>query len=162
MYLPGVLNGCSNLATTMTAPNTARTPERTIHAARPGHPRHSFGLAIGLSLIVLFLGLRQWYERNARQTDLSLADQHHYWHQDTRRWAGVGTLFTIAVLALIGSRIQPGAAGTASLWFVILWFLVLALILILLGLALADLLATRSFAATSQATHPRISRSDPP
>ena len=109
-------------------------------------PGASLGLAVGLSLIALFLGLRQWYERKARESVLSPADQLHYGRQDTRRWAGVGTLLAIAVLALAGSRIQPGPAGRPNLVFLALWFVVLALIMVLLGLALADLLATRSFA----------------
>jgi len=109
-------------------------------------PSASFGLAAGLCLIALFLALREWYERKAREPVLSPADNRHFWHQDMRRRLGVGVLLAIAVLALAGSRIEPRAAGRANVLFVALWFLVLTLILVLLGLALADLLATRAYA----------------
>ncbi len=109
-------------------------------------PSASVGLAAGLCLIALFLGLREWYERKARSSDLSPADYRHFWHQDMRRGLGVGVLLAIAVLALAGSRIEPRAAGRANVLFVALWFLVLTLIIVLLGLALADLLATRAYA----------------
>ena len=109
-------------------------------------PSASLGLAAGLGLIALFLGLREWYERQAREPDLSPADQRHYFYQDLRRRLGVGVLLTIAILALAGSRIEPRALGRANLSFVALWFVVLALIAVLLGLALADLLATGAYA----------------
>lgn len=109
-------------------------------------PSASLGLAAGLSLIALFLALREWYERKAREQYLSPADELHFWHQDVRRRLGVGVLIAIAVLALAGSRIEPRAAGRANLVFVVLWLAVLTLIVVLLGLALADLLATRSYA----------------
>jgi hypothetical protein len=109
-------------------------------------PSASVGLAAGLCLIALFLGLREWYERNAREPELSPADDRHFRHQDLRRRLGVGVLLAIAVLALAGSRVEPRAAGRANVLFVALWFLVMTLILLLLGLALADLLATRAYA----------------
>jgi uncharacterized membrane protein len=109
-------------------------------------PSASVGLAAGLCLIALFLGLREWYERQAREPNLSPADDLHFRHQDMRRRLGVGVLLAIAVLALAGSRIAPRAAGRANVLFVALWFLVLTLIIVLLGLALADLLATRAYA----------------
>jgi len=108
-------------------------------------PSASVGLAAGLCLIALFLGLREWYERKARDTELSPADHRHFRHQDLRRRLGVGVLLAIALLALAGSRIQPQAPGKANVLFVALWLLVLTLILVLLGLALADLLATRAY-----------------
>ena len=109
-------------------------------------PSASVGLAAGLCLIALFLGLREWYERKAREPNLSPADNLHFRHQDLRRRLGVGVLLAIAVLALAGSRVEPRAAGRANVLFVALWFLVMTLILLLLGLALADLLATRAYA----------------
>ncbi len=109
-------------------------------------PSASVGLAAGLCLIALFLGLREWYERKARDPDLSPADNRHFWHQDIRRRLGVGVLLAIAVLALAGSRIDPQPADRANVRFVYLWLLVLTLIIVLLGLALADLLATRAYA----------------
>ena len=109
-------------------------------------PSASVGLAAGLCLIALFLGLREWYERQARDPELAPADNRHFRHQDLRRRLGVGVLLAIAALALAGSRIQPRAAGRSNVLFVALWLLVLTLILVLLGLALADLLATRAYA----------------
>jgi hypothetical protein len=109
-------------------------------------PSASLGLAAGLCLIALFLGLREWYERKARKPELSPADDRHFTHQDLRRRLGVGVLLAIAVLALAGSRIEPRAVGRQNVLFVALWFLVLTLIMVLLGLALADLLATRAYA----------------
>jgi len=109
-------------------------------------PSASVGLAAGLCLIALFLGLRDWYERQAREPNLSPADLRHFAHQDQRRRLGVGILLAIAFLALAGSRIDPKAAGKANLWFVALWFVVLTLIAVLLGTALADLLATGAYA----------------
>ncbi len=67
----------------------------------------SAGLAAGLTLIALFLGLRQWYERRARESDLSPADSVHFARQDMRRRAGVAVLVAIAVLALAGSQVAP-------------------------------------------------------
>lgn len=109
-------------------------------------PSASLGLATGLFLIALFLGLREWYEQKARGPDLSPADDRHFMHQDIRRRLGVGVLLAIAVLALAGSLIDPHAAGRANLFFVALWFAVLTLVMVLFGLALADLLATRAYA----------------
>ena len=109
-------------------------------------PSASIGLAAGLCLIALFLGLQEWYERKAREPGLSPADDLHFSHQDMRRRLGVEVLLAIAILALTGSRIEPRAAGRANVLFVALWLLVLTLIVVLLGLALADLLATRAYA----------------
>jgi uncharacterized iron-regulated membrane protein len=109
-------------------------------------PPACLGLAAGLCLIALFLGLREWYERKAREPDLTPADNRHYSHQDLRRRLGVGVLFAIAVLAVAGSRIEPRTEGRVNLLFVALWFVVLTLIMVLLGLALADLLATGAYA----------------
>jgi hypothetical protein len=109
-------------------------------------PTASVALSVGLSLIALFLGLRQWYERRARESDLSEEDLLHFSRQDTRRRLGVGVLSTIALLVFADSRISTRAGDTAILVLVILWLVVLALIVLLLILALADLIATRSYA----------------
>ncbi len=109
-------------------------------------PSASLALAAGLSLIALFLGLRQWYERRARENDLPEEDLAHFSRQDTRRRLGVGVLGTIALLVFADSRISTRAGDTANLTLVILWLVVLTLIVLLLLLALVDLTATRSYA----------------
>ncbi len=109
-------------------------------------PTASLALAAGLSLIALFLGLRQWYERRAREPELSVADQHHFFRQDTRRGFGVAVLLGIALLVLVGSRVEPQVQGKANFLFLQIWMAVLALIVVLLALALADWVATRVYA----------------
>ena len=114
----------------------------------PGNdPRSaSIALAIGLCLISLFLGLRQWYERKAREPDLSEADRRHFWRQDTRRNLGVAVLFGIAILVVVGTNMWPMAQGGANVLFVQIWVAVLVLVVVLLTLALADWSATRAYA----------------
>jgi hypothetical protein len=109
-------------------------------------PSASLALAVGLGLIALFLGLRQWYERRARELELSAEDLVHYSRQDVRRRLGVGVLSVIAVLVLAGSRTSPRVEAKPNLVFLVLWLVVLALIVLLLILALADWSATRSYA----------------
>jgi hypothetical protein len=106
----------------------------------------SLALAAGLCMISLFLGLRQWYERRAREPDLSHADQLYYSRQDVRRNLGVAVLFGIALLVLVGSRVAPQVQGGGNLLFLQIWIAVMALIVILLILALADWTATRGYA----------------
>ena len=69
-------------------------------------PSASFALAIGLGMITLFLGLRQWYQRRAREIDLSPEDITHFRHQDIRRRLGVGVMSAIALLVLAGSLVS--------------------------------------------------------
>jgi hypothetical protein len=108
-------------------------------------PTASLALAAGLCLIALFLGLREWYERRARERSLSPADQVHFSRQDTRRWVGVGVLLAIALLVLFGSRTEPLVECRASLLFLVLWLAVLALLVLLFTLALVDWRATRAY-----------------
>jgi hypothetical protein len=109
-------------------------------------PTASIAMAVGLCLIALFLGLRQWFERRARPESTSREDRTYFANQDVRRNLGVGNLVAIALLIGAGSYVPPRVAGRANLLFVILWMTVLALILVLLVLALLDLAATRSYA----------------
>ena len=109
-------------------------------------PSASLALAAGLSLISLFLGLRQWYEWKARESELSVADQRHFSRQDLRRGTGVAVLLAIALLVLAGSRVEPQLQGRSNLLFLQIWVAILALILVLLILALADWAATRTYA----------------
>jgi hypothetical protein len=109
-------------------------------------PSASFALAVGLGLIALFLGLRQWYERRARELELSPEDLVHFARQDIRRRLGVGVMSVIAVLALAGSRVSSRAGEKVNVLFVLLWLAVMALIVVLLILAMADWSATRAYA----------------
>jgi hypothetical protein len=108
-------------------------------------PSASLGLALGVCLIALFLGLRQWYERRARSVDLSDADRSHYARQDARRNLGVVILFAIAAIVVITTQLAPKVAGKDNPAFAELWLIVLALIVVLLTLALLDWLATRVY-----------------
>ena len=108
-------------------------------------PSASLGLALGLFLIALFLGLRQWYERRARDVDLSAADSSHFSRQDARRYLGVAVLLAIAAIVFVTTRLAPQVEGKANPAFAELWLVVLALIVVLLALALLDWLATRGY-----------------
>ena len=110
-------------------------------------PSASLALAAGISLIAAFLGLRQWYERRAREFDLSEADETHFARQDIRRVLGVAIMLVIVAILLVSSRLEPRINGKANLVFAELWVVVLALIVVLLMLALIDWLATRRYAA---------------
>lgn len=113
----------------------------------PAHdvPSASLGLALGVFLIALFLGLRQWYERRARNLDLSAADYAHFARQDARRNLGVAVLLAIAAIVVVTTRLSPKVEGKANPAFAELWLIVLALIVVLLALALLDWLATRVY-----------------
>ncbi|MDG3003017.1 hypothetical protein [Paludisphaera mucosa] len=105
----------------------------------------SQGLAIGVSLISLFLGLRQWYEHRARW-DLSELDGAFYRRQDVRRWLGVFVLASVAVVVYAGSWIEPKVEGKGNVAFVVLWLVVLVLIVVTLLVALWDWVATWLYA----------------
>ena len=109
-------------------------------------PTASLAMAVGLCLIALFLGLRQWFEWRARPESISPEDRAYFANQDIRRNLGVGTMLAIALLIGAGPYVPPRVGGRVNLLFVILWMTVLALILVLLGFALLDLAATRSYA----------------
>jgi UDP-N-acetylmuramyl pentapeptide phosphotransferase/UDP-N-acetylglucosamine-1-phosphate transferase len=109
-------------------------------------PSASLGLALGIFLIALFLGLRQWYERRARDLDLSPADHAHFSQQDARRNLGVAVLLAIAAIVVVTTRLEPKVEGKANPTFAELWIIVLALIVVLLALAMLDWLATRVYA----------------
>jgi UDP-N-acetylmuramyl pentapeptide phosphotransferase/UDP-N-acetylglucosamine-1-phosphate transferase len=109
-------------------------------------PSASLGLALGIVLIALFLGLRQWYERRARDRDLSGADRSHFARQDVRRNLGVAVLLAIAAVVVATTRLAPEVEGKSNPAFAELWLIVLALIVVILWLALLDWLATRAYA----------------
>jgi hypothetical protein len=102
--------------------------------------------SVGITLIAAFLGLRQWYERQAREQDLSGDDRGYFKRQDVRRGIGVAVLLVIAVALSVGTRIPPKVAGKANLAFIEIWLVVFALILVLLVVAFFDWIATRNYA----------------
>jgi hypothetical protein len=103
-------------------------------------------MSAGITLIAVFLGLRQWYESRAREADLSELDRTYFVRQDRRRGLGVAIMLILALEIGIGARMEPLIAGKANLSFVQVWLVVIVLILVLLVLALLDWLATRSYA----------------
>jgi hypothetical protein len=109
-------------------------------------PSAGLGVATGVGLIALFLGLRLWYERRGREPALPAADRVHFTHQDLRRGLGVGILVVVAAALGLGSRIPPRIAGKANLLFAVVWLVVLGLIVVLLLLAMIDWMATRRYA----------------
>ncbi len=103
------------------------------------------GMGIGVALIALFLGLRQWYESRAR-SGLSDVDRAFYRRQAVRRGLGVGTLATLAALVIVGSWVEPRVANRGNLAFLALWLGVLGLIVLTLGVAFWDSVATWRYA----------------
>ena len=103
-------------------------------------------MSCGITLIALFLGLRQWYESRARGPNLSDLDRGYFSRQDLRRWLGVVIMLVLALGIWIGAKTEPKIAGKANVAFVRVWLAVIVLILVLLALALFDWLATRVYA----------------
>lgn len=103
------------------------------------------GMGIGVSLIALFLGLRQWYEHRAR-SGLSEADGRFYRRQAVRRWLGVVVLATLAAVVVAGARVEPRIGNRGNLTFVAVWLAVLGLIVVTLGVAFWDSVATWRYA----------------
>jgi len=103
-------------------------------------------MSTGITLIAVFLGLRQWYESRAREPNLSDLDRTYFFRQDLRRGLGVAIMLILALGIWIGTRMEPLIAGKANLTFVRVWLIVIVLILVLLVLALLDWLANRLYA----------------
>ena len=103
------------------------------------------GMGIGVALIALFLGLRQWYEHRARG-ELPDVDRVFYRRQAVRRWLGVALLGTLSALVVLGSRVEPRVGARGNLGFVALWMGVLGLIVVTLGVAFSDSVATWRYA----------------
>ena len=111
----------------------------------------SQGLAVGVSMIALFLGLRQWYERRARLEPSechveTAAEQAFHRRQDVRRGLGVLVLAALAVLVFAGSWVPPRIHGKGNLGFIGVWLAVMALVVLALVVALWDWIATWRFA----------------
>ena len=103
-------------------------------------------ISSGVTLIAAFLGLRQWYEWRARESDLSDRDRVFFFRQDVRRGLGVAVMLILAAGLYFGSRIPPRVAGHANLTFVQVWLAIVSLIMVMLGLALLDWISTRLYA----------------
>jgi hypothetical protein len=103
-------------------------------------------ISCGLVLIAAFLGLRQWYERRAREPDLPEEDVVYFRRQDLRRAVGVLIILALSALLSVGSRMPPKLQGQWRLAFVEVWTGVIGLLAVLLSLALTDLMATRRYA----------------
>jgi hypothetical protein len=103
-------------------------------------------ISSGITLIAAFLGLRQWYEWRARDTDLTEYDRGYFFRQDVRRGLGVAVMLILAAGLYFGSRIPPTAGGRANMTFVRVWLAISGLIIVMLGLAMLDWIATRLYA----------------
>ena len=106
----------------------------------------SLMISLGIALIAVFLGLRQWYETQARESDLSEFDRAYFARQDVRRGLGVALMLILAAGLSIGARIAPRVNGRANLTFVEIWLGEIALLFVLIALAGLDWLATRRYA----------------
>ena len=107
---------------------------------------NSLLISSGVALIAVFLGLRQWYEWRARETELSDLDHRYFFRQDVRRGLGVAVMLVIALGLYFGSRIPSKVAGRANLIFVVVWLAIIGLIVVMLILAFVDWLSTRLYA----------------
>jgi putative copper export protein len=107
-------------------------------------------ISSGIVLIAVFLGMRQWYERRAREVDLPDADRRYFFRQDVRRWLGVAVMLILAALLYVGSRVPPKIGDRANLNFVQVWLVVGGLIVVMLVLALLDWISTRVYAHRQQ------------
>src|SRR5271168_1121216 len=112
----------------------------------PDGPTSSALISSGIVLIAVFLGLRQWYERRARESDLSEFDRRYFFRQDVRRAVGVAVMIILAAGLFIGSRMPPKVGGAANIAFVQTWLVIIGLIVVMLGLAMIDWIATRVYA----------------
>jgi hypothetical protein len=131
----------------------------------------SLALSIAIGGIAVLLGLHQWSQRRARDSDLIGADRAYFLRQDRRRAIGVLIMLMIAAGIYFGSRIPPlienapldadviqairiiagswvelSSGAHANPRFLSLWLEVITLLVILLGLAMFDWIATRRFA----------------
>jgi magnesium-transporting ATPase (P-type) len=107
---------------------------------------NSLLISSGVAMIAVFLGLRQWYEWRARETELSDLDHRYFARQDVRRGLGVAVMLIIAMGLYFGSRMPPKVAGHANLTFVLVWLAIIGLIIVMLLLAFLDWLSTRLYA----------------
>jgi hypothetical protein len=103
-------------------------------------------ISCGIAMIAVFLGLRQWYEWRARESNLSDLDRGYFLRQDLRRGVGVAVMLILAAGLYIGSRVPPKVGGAASLVFVEVWLAISGLIIVMLGLAVLDWISTRVYA----------------
>jgi hypothetical protein len=110
------------------------------------------GLALGVTMIAAFLGLRQWYERKGRDEPTSAEEARYFRRQDVRRWIGVAVMLALAADVLLGSWVAPQVGGRGNPRFVAVWFGVLSLIVVMLLLAFVDWMATRAYGLRQRRT----------
>ena len=115
---------------------------------QPAYDPASSGLflSLGIALIAVFLGLRQWYEWRARDPDLPQKDRSYFHRQDARRAIGVLLLLWLAVEIWAGSRIAHRIERRPNPAFLFIWLSVGIKLIVLLALALFDLMQTRRYA----------------
>jgi len=115
---------------------------------QPANDPSSSGLylSLGIAMIAVFLGLRQWYEWRARDPDLPAMDQSHFRRQDLRRAVGVFLLLWLALEIWAGSRIPHQRGKQPNPTFLFIWLSVGIKLIVLLALAFIDLLTTRRYA----------------
>ena len=111
---------------------------------------NSLLISSGVAMIAVFLGLRQWYEWRARDSELSELDHRYFVRQDVRRGLGVAVMLVIAAGLYFGSRIPPKVAGRANLTFIEVWLAIVGLIIVMLLLAFVDWVSTRIYARRQQ------------
>jgi hypothetical protein len=101
----------------------------------------------GIMLVAIFLGLWQWYDRRARETNLDEMDQDFFRRQDFRRWVGIGVMAALALAIAIepfaSARIRESSKG---LWQLGMLSGLVGLIVALITLALFDWTATQRYA----------------
>lgn len=106
----------------------------------------SLALSIGIVLVALALLAWLWYERRARDPELSEFDARHFKRQDFRRGLVALILLVLAFEIFVGSPMEAKVGGKKNYTFLLIWLSAFALILGLLLLAMFDWLATRLYA----------------
>ena len=137
---------CSITPWSARSPSPKSFPSDATLMPPDGPGSNSALISSGITLIAVFLGLRQWYEWRARESDLSDRDRRYFFRQDVRRGLGVAVMLILAAGLYFGSRIPPKVGGHANLIFVQVWLAISGLIIVMLGLALLDWIATRLYA----------------
>jgi hypothetical protein len=111
----------------------------------------SMTLSFAITMIAAYLGLRQWYERQAREEDLCDTDRQYLVRQDIRRGLGVAVMLLLAAGISLGCRIEPRVNGQANLLYFEVWLGVIGLLVTMVALAGLDWIATSRYARLKRA-----------